>query len=192
MKKRKILRKLRKHIAYHGVRSGVDEQLSTLMQRIGELQRTVDKCSDWELQLAHQANAINTLRNENREQASLIAALTTQVAVLVRKLEANTKIVPVPAPTSAVEETSKNADNLEVIEGIGPKIAEVLKKDGITTFKQLASTAASRLEEILVAGNIRSPADPTTWPKQAELAAEGKMAELRALQATLDGGRVRS
>lgn len=190
MKKRRIMRKLQAHIAHHRASSGFDEQLSRLRQQFDELQQTVAKCSDCELQLADQANAINTLRNENREQASLIAALTAQIGVLVRKLESNTKLVP--APVSAAEETSKKADDLELIEGIGPKIAEVLKRDGITTFKQLASTDASRLKDILIAGNIRAPADPTTWPKQAELAAEGKMAELRALQATLDGGRARS
>ena len=32
--------------------------------------------------------------------------------------------------------------------------------------------------------------DPTTWPQQAQLAADGKWDELDVLQDELDGGRV--
>lgn len=79
-------------------------------------------------------------------------------------------------------------DDLEAIEGIGPKIAGVLKAAGVATFADLAATDTSRLTEILQAANLRL-ADPTTWPEQAQLAAEGKWAEFKALQESLKGGR---
>jgi predicted flap endonuclease-1-like 5' DNA nuclease len=81
-----------------------------------------------------------------------------------------------------------NPDDLAIIEGIGPRIAEVLNSAGITTFAQLAQTSPARLEEILKAANLRL-ADPTSWPEQAQLAASGDMQGLQALQDRLKGGR---
>ena len=82
------------------------------------------------------------------------------------------------------------ADDLTKIEGIGPKISEILSGQGITTFAALAATEEARLEEILEAAGSRFQlADPETWPEQAELAAAGKWDELNALQDRLTGGR---
>ncbi|MBN2501532.1 MAG: hypothetical protein JXB38_12190 [Anaerolineales bacterium] len=84
----------------------------------------------------------------------------------------------------------KLADDLTKIEGIGPKISQILSKEGITTFTALAATEESRLEAILEAAGSRfSLAEPETWPEQAELAAAGKWDELTALQDRLTGGR---
>ena len=64
------------------------------------------------------------------------------------------------------------ADDLTKIEGIGPKIAQVLADAGITTFAALAGTSAGRLREILnAAGSRYRITDPTTWPEQAAHAA---------------------
>lgn len=79
-------------------------------------------------------------------------------------------------------------DNLELIEGIGPKISVLLKSAGITTFKQLAATDVSQLQKILDDASLRI-ADPASWPEQARLAAAGKLDELEALQNELKGGR---
>lgn len=79
-------------------------------------------------------------------------------------------------------------DDLKIVEGIGPKIEKLLNAAGIHTFTDLASAPVARLQEIMLAANLRI-ADPTTWPQQAKLAAEGKMEELQAFQDTLKGGR---
>jgi predicted flap endonuclease-1-like 5' DNA nuclease len=78
-------------------------------------------------------------------------------------------------------------DDLARIEGIGPKIAAMLREKGILTFAQLAETEPSRLAELLKEAGIG--ADPTTWPEQAALAAAAKWEELDALQEELKGGR---
>lgn len=81
-------------------------------------------------------------------------------------------------------------DDLKAIEGIGPKIAGLLHDAGITTWRALSTTAVDRIQEILNAAGPRYKlADPKTWPKQAELAAEGKFKELQTYQDELDGGR---
>ncbi len=82
------------------------------------------------------------------------------------------------------------ADDLKKIEGIGPKIAELLQQAGIRTFADLANTSPDRIREILeAAGNRYKMHDPSTWPQQARLAAEGKWDELKALQDQLHGGK---
>jgi ribosomal protein L30 len=95
---------------------------------------------------------------------------------------------PVAAPAEPAKPAEPAADDLEVVEGIGPKIAGVLKDAGIGTLAQLAATDVERLREILHEGEIRI-GDPTTWPEQAALAAEGKWDEFNALTEQLKGGR---
>jgi len=91
-------------------------------------------------------------------------------------------------PVRAAEVVPPQPDDLEIIEGIGPKIAGLLKAAGITTFAQLAEVDLKRLQEILLAANLRL-ADPTTWAEQARLAAAGDWAGLETLQNQLKGGR---
>lgn len=81
---------------------------------------------------------------------------------------------------------------LNQLEGIGPKIAEVLGAAGIETFAQMAQATPERLRETLAAaGNRFRLADPSTWPDQAALAAAGKWDDLNKLKGQLKGGRRR-
>jgi predicted flap endonuclease-1-like 5' DNA nuclease len=80
-------------------------------------------------------------------------------------------------------------DNLKRVEGIGPKISQLLQDAGIMTFAQLAATEIGRLRQILADADLTALADPTTWPEQARLAADADWASLEALQDALKGGR---
>ncbi len=85
---------------------------------------------------------------------------------------------------------SSNADDLTKIEGIGPKAAEVLHEAGITTFAKLAKSKAEDIKEILEkSGGHFNAQDPTSWPEQAQLAADEKWDELKELQDKLIAGR---
>jgi large subunit ribosomal protein L17 len=93
------------------------------------------------------------------------------------------------ASASAAPATS-GADDLTIIEGIGPKAAEVLVAAGIATFAELAATPADKVKEILTSSTSRvGHLDPTTWGEQSQLAADGKMDELEALKAKLNNGK---
>jgi large subunit ribosomal protein L17 len=93
---------------------------------------------------------------------------------------------PAPKPVA----TTTGADDLTIIEGIGPKAAEVLVAAGIVTFTDLVATSADKVKEILTASTARvGHLDPTTWAQQAQLAADGKMDELKTLQDSLNGGK---
>lgn len=95
------------------------------------------------------------------------------------------------APLPSAEAEATHPDDLERIEGIGPKIAGLLQAAGITTFAQLAATDVERIKQILGQANpnLLRLADPTTWPEQARLAAEGAWQALEKLQSELKGGR---
>jgi large subunit ribosomal protein L27 len=114
-------------------------------------------------------------------------------AAAIAGVDAATPEVSVTTPTEApAPKPAKKVklDDLKIIEGIGPKIEQLLKEAGISTWALLAETSADKIKEILTeAGSRYQMHDPTTWPKQAGLAAEGKWDELQALQDYLDGGK---
>ena len=84
----------------------------------------------------------------------------------------------------------QDPEDLKIVEGIGPKIEQLLKDDGINTWDDLAKAEVPKLEAILAkAGKRYRLAKPATWPRQAQLAAEAKWAELKAYQDELQGGR---
>jgi predicted flap endonuclease-1-like 5' DNA nuclease len=86
------------------------------------------------------------------------------------------------------EHAAHAADDLTILEGIGPKVAKVLKEAGITTFAELAKANAAKVQEILNAAGLQM-LNPAGWIEQAELAAKGDMHGLKKLQAELKGGR---
>ena len=90
---------------------------------------------------------------------------------------------------TARQETSES-DDLKKVEGIGPKIEEVLNKEGINTWKELASATTDQLKAILAnAGSRYTQHNPGTWARQAQMCADGKWDELSAWQDSLDGGK---
>jgi large subunit ribosomal protein L17 len=123
--------------------------------------------------------------------ADAVAAPTVDAVV-------ETVAEPVVAPVAEVVETaaapvaaaSTSTDDLTIIEGIGPKAAEVLIAAGISTFAELAATAADKVKEILTSATARvGHLDPTTWAQQSQLAADGKMDELEELKLKLNNGK---
>lgn len=85
---------------------------------------------------------------------------------------------------------SNNPEDLKVVEGIGPKIEQLLKDAGIQNWSDLAAASVDRLREILdAAGDRYRLSIPDTWPKQAGMAAEGNWSELANYQEFLSGGK---
>ncbi len=100
----------------------------------------------------------------------------------------------VTPPPALSDDTAADAgakqDNLKVIEGIGPKIESLLKGAGYTSFQAVANATPDDLRQVLAAAGSRYAAhDPTTWPRQAALAADGKWDELEKWQDEMSGGK---
>lgn len=87
-------------------------------------------------------------------------------------------------------EKEDDQTDLEIIEGIGPKIKEVLNNAGIKNFRALATTPEYRLRDILAAAGSHFVAhDPSTWNEQALLAANKDWEKLEELKSRLIAGR---
>ncbi len=81
-------------------------------------------------------------------------------------------------------------NDLKVVEGIGPKIAELFNDNGILTWAELANTEIATLQTHLDSKGERYRVhNPGTWPMQSGLAAEGKWAELKKWQDENDYGK---
>jgi large subunit ribosomal protein L21 len=85
-------------------------------------------------------------------------------------------------------EKKVEADDLAKIEGIGPKVSKTLNNAGIFSFEDLANAKVEDLQQILADADLKMM-DPTTWPQQAKLAADGDWDALKKLQDELSGGR---
>ena len=97
-----------------------------------------------------------------------------------------------PVAEEVVEETVADApsepDVLKKLEGIGPKVEQILNEAGITTYAELAKSDAEKLREILADAKLQMM-NPDSWAEQAGLAAKGDWDALEKLQDELKGGR---
>ena len=95
----------------------------------------------------------------------------------------------IAAPKGLVSATKNGKDNIEIIEGVGPKIAKVLADNGITTFAALAAANADDMTAMLKASGGRfSLANTASWAEQSALLRDGKMDEFKKLTDELVGG----
>lgn len=122
----------------------------------------------------------------------------TTVSKSVKKAAPKAKAPKTAAPKTATIDIAaakkagfaiKNANDLTIVEGIGPKINELFNDNGIKTFAQLAVATVPQMREILDKGGSRFRiANPSTWAQQGALAAANKWTELKTLQDKLSGG----
>ena len=83
-------------------------------------------------------------------------------------------------------EPKVEGDDLTKIEGIGPKIAEVLVENGIDTFEKLAKGKDIDIQKMIK--DVKGNHDARTWNEQATLARDEKWEELEKMQDQLNGG----
>ena len=95
----------------------------------------------------------------------------------------------IAAPAEKAPKKATTADDLTKVEGIGPKIAEIFQEAGINTFADLADKSEDDLKDILTESGPRyASKNPASWPKQAQMAADGKWDELQEWQDSVKGG----
>ncbi len=99
------------------------------------------------------------------------------------------KPVKAKATSTETKEPKTKADDLTKVEGVGPKAAEALANAGLATFAELAKSNPDDIKEILTAASSRmAHLDPTSWPKQAKMAADGEWDKLKTWQDNAKGG----
>ncbi len=130
--------------------------------------------------------ATGTLTKKNLHLADDIACSTSAAALFKRgTVSPKSKKTTVSAAPSGDDAPS---DDLTKIEGIGPKIAQILAHAGIATFAALADTESAKIAEIIK--DVRGNHTPETWPQQAALARDNKWDELAKWQDEMDGGKI--
>ena len=91
------------------------------------------------------------------------------------------------AVTSGAETRAR--DDLQRIEGIGPRIDQALQNSGINTFRDVSRASEQRLRAALEASGLSFAPSLTTWAEQATLLARGDEEGFKALTARLIAGR---
>jgi len=130
--------------------------------------------------------------SELREARRLVDTHKKKVTELEAELARRPKAMPPLdlAAAGAVIGHQVKMDDLEVVEGIGPKIAELLHQNGINSWTELARADTGHLRTILDgAGPNYRIAEPASWPHQASLLANGRWTEFKILTDELDAGR---
>ena len=123
-----------------------------------------------------------------RSTASTEVAPPVVAAAVDAVAEAETPVAPAVPSVETAEAGER--DDLKKIEGIGPKIEQLLNDGGFLTFAQLADGPTERIQEILTAAGPRySVHNPGSWSRQAALARDGQWDELKTLQDELLGGK---
>ena len=135
---------------------------------------------------------ISDIKKEVKQKAEAakkkVKSATKASPKAAHKAKAKTTTTKKAAPAKKAAAAVKQ--NLKLVEGIGPKIEQLLKADGINTFDDLAKAKITKLQAVLTSAGPRfSFHKADTWPQQAQLLADGKTEELKKLQDELKGGR---
>ena len=167
-----------------------------LVARVATLEADLDDCRSQAA--AEPAMAVGMMPDTSGDDAAEDGAATIQgFAAVAADEETDEATVEEPtAPEYDLEAAAAaigkriKVDDLKIVEGIGPKIEELINDGGINTWAELAAAPVERLQEILDAAGERFRIhDPGTWPRQAGLLAESRWDEFKQLTDELDGGR---
>lgn len=139
-----------------------------------------------ETMLAAVAEKATKTRRGRRSGKKSTTETDEVVAVTAPKVQTEIVEAPLEVESAEVEVATEVADDLEIVEGIGPKTAEALAANGITTLAQLAEANVDTLREIISGVSSK---DPETWPQQAAMARDGKMDELKTWQDIMNSGK---
>jgi len=134
-----------------------------------------------------------SLEGEKTRLGEEIKHLRDELSKAGLKFSAEAPVLFVPDMKLAAEIFGKSykADDLKIVEGVEPKIEELMHVAGIKSWAQLSETPAEKLKSILEAGGEQFKLhDPATWQHQAKLAAQGLWKELKELQDKIQGGKV--
>jgi predicted flap endonuclease-1-like 5' DNA nuclease len=158
-----------------------EAQLSDLRSRLAQQGQQGQRLADCEAQLRAKEDELQRLSERLAKGEGEVASAGERFATA--QVE-----TPPPVP-SAAPAAAQSPDDLTVIEGIGPQIAQLLQRRGIATFRQLSESDLGRLQSILTeAGPRFRVANPASWPEQARLAGRGDWDGLKSLQDKLTGG----
>jgi predicted flap endonuclease-1-like 5' DNA nuclease len=169
--------------------------------------------ADRDAEIARLSAAMNTVTAPAGHAAAVTLAseptapTPEQVAAFLSPLEATGADVTAAGPTAtgaaagathltdagpemaAPAATPVPEDDLERVDGIGPRIGSALRDAGIRSFRQLADADTATLQGALEHAGLRFAPSLPTWSRQAALLADGDESGFAALAEQLVEGR---
>ena len=171
----------------------VDRPVDRIVERIVDrpVDRIVEKLvpdtsgvEERDRQLRALQQRYDDLGRADRDRMALLVARDDEIRLLKLRTAQVDRVA-----AKAVGFTVRGMDDLEIVEGIGPKIAGLLNDAGVYYFYALAGMTPAQIQAILdKAGPNYQLAKPDTWPEQSAMAAANRWAELRRLQDDLIAG----
>ena len=171
----------------------VDRPVDRIVERIVDrpVDRIVEKLvpdtsgvEERDRQLRALQQRYDDLGRADRDRMALLVARDDEIRLLKLRTAQVDRVA-----AKAVGFTVRGMDDLEIVEGIGPKIAGLLNDAGVYYFYELAGMTPAQIQAILdKAGPNYQLAKPDTWPEQSAMAAANRWTELRRLQDDLIAG----
>ena len=183
-------------------RGMLDEQRTQADELAGQLQardREIDELHGRATTLEQARAETDDIRAQLTAEAEQARAETDELRARLAEVEAGTDA---EGDTNAAEATPATdgppdvegarevlgskvkVDDLTVVEGVGPKIAELLADAGIDSWRALGDAEVERLRLVLAeAGPRYRMHDPSSWPTQGRLLAEGRWRDFKDLVA---------
>ncbi len=180
---------------YKTMIADLKNEIASLKKRISSLEDDLAACSSRRASLEGElATANGRVRELDLELNKISKANigASSLAANIASTSDNSKSgTAVGSEKKASAFAALKEDNLQIIEGIGPKMNSILNDHGIRTWAHLASKSPEDLRNILNEyGDRYRIIDPSTWAAQASLARDGKWEDLITRQKQLDGGKV--
>lgn len=167
--------------------AGLEEDLDACRKRGDELESQLERERKAHADLQRRFSSLQGKYNDLQTEHTILK--TKQDKLEIQKKEIVDKTPPIipkstPPPIQAAagivagtagegKWAKLKTDNLQIIEGIGPKMNEVLNENGITTWDVLAAAPLDKLKGILNKyGDKYKIIDPTDWARQAKFAAD--------------------
>ncbi len=127
----------------------------------------------------------STSGSESKNQSARIKTLEIELAKYKQAASKEPKPVDYKAAKAAGYSirSKGNKHDFTVIEGIGPKIDELIHKAGIHTYSELSETDPTEIQAILNDGGSNfALAKPASWPDQSAMASNNEWAKLKKAQ----------
>lgn len=122
-------------------------------------------------------------KKETNEFADYLSASKNQEVSEAKNEDFEIKKVKESIASTLSPYSKIEIQDLKIVDGIGPKIELLLKRNGVTDLEILSSTSIERLNEILdTAGDRYAFHNPISWAEQAQLALKGNLNELTEFQ----------
>lgn len=165
------------------------------IETIAEEAKSGDPIAESEIAEASAAPETEVKADIHVEESVMADEHDTSISVDVSELEAEEEAEIANDTDAIAEDLAEDAIDddgdvdLTIIEGIGPKYAEILESAGVKTFAKLGSMTTDEIIDLVKANGGRKSGSMSTWSQQAQFAAAGDWDALEKLQDELTGGR---